>query len=84
MQYPTAAEVYNLSVKAKLNIMTDNTEERIHFKMDAATIQMDENYLTFILFELIDNATKFSALNQAIFFRVKTLIALFMNSLFKI
>ncbi|MFV8337350.1 response regulator [Flavobacterium sp. RSP29] len=49
-----------LNVKRKLFQIYDNQEKRISFEIDKASIKMSEKYLHFILFELIDNALKFS------------------------
>ena len=49
-----------LDVKRKLFQIYDNQEKRISFEIDKASIKMSEKYLHFILFELIDNALKFS------------------------
>ncbi|MES2576258.1 MAG: response regulator [Bacteroidota bacterium] len=47
-------------VKAKLFQIYGNQENRISFQIDRANIKISQNYLNFILFELIDNALKFS------------------------
>jgi two-component system sensor histidine kinase/response regulator len=49
-----------LNVKTKLFWIHDNQEKRIVFEIEKACIKMNEKYLNFILFELIDNALKFS------------------------
>lgn len=49
-----------MNVKAKLLQIYEDTETRISFEVDPANIRMNEKYLHFILFELMDNALKFS------------------------
>ncbi|MDD2822294.1 MAG: response regulator, partial [Flavobacterium sp.] len=49
-----------LNVKTRLFQIYENQEKRIRFTIDKASIKIDEMYLDFILFELIDNAMKFS------------------------
>jgi two-component system sensor histidine kinase/response regulator len=53
-------------VKIKLFKIHENQEKRISFEIDKAEIQMSEKYLNFILFELIDNALKFSSSTKII------------------
>lgn len=55
-----------LNVKSKLFQIYDNQEKRISFEIDKASIKMSEKYLHFILFELIDNALKFSSSTKVI------------------
>lgn len=55
-----------LNVKAKLFQIYDNQENRISFEIDRANIKMSKIYLNFILFELIDNALKFSPSSKII------------------
>ena len=53
-------------VKIKLFKIHENQEKRVSFEIDKAEIQMSEKYLNFILFELIDNALKFSSSTKII------------------
>jgi two-component system sensor histidine kinase/response regulator len=55
-----------LDVKAKLLQIYDNQGKRITFEIESANIQISQNYLNFILFELIDNALKFSPSSKII------------------
>jgi two-component system sensor histidine kinase/response regulator len=55
-----------LDVKAKLLQIYDNQGKRISFEIDSANIKISQNYLNFILFELIDNALKFSPSSKII------------------
>ncbi|MFV5693034.1 response regulator [Flavobacterium sp. LT1R49] len=55
-----------LKAKAKLSRIYENQETRISFEVDKATIGMSEKYLHFILFELLDNALKFSSSSKMI------------------
>jgi two-component system sensor histidine kinase/response regulator len=55
-----------LDVKIKLFKIHENQEKRISFEIDKAEIQMSDKYLNFILFELIDNALKFSSSTKII------------------
>lgn len=55
-----------LKVKNKIG-KTDTTEsDRIKHQIVKANIKIDEEYLNFILFELLDNALKFSKTNKKI------------------
>jgi two-component system sensor histidine kinase/response regulator len=49
-----------IDVKSKLFQIYNNEEKRVSFEIERANIKMSERYLGFILFELIDNALKFS------------------------
>jgi signal transduction histidine kinase len=53
-------------VKRKLFQIYVNEEKRVRFAIDEANIQIDEMYLDFILYEIIDNALKFSPKNKFI------------------
>lgn len=55
-----------LDVKIKLLTIHENQGKRISFEIDKAQLQMDYKYLNFILFELIDNALKFSLSSKII------------------
>lgn len=55
-----------LEVKAKLFQIYDDQDNRITFEIDSADIKMSKTYLNFILFELIDNALKFSPSNKIV------------------
>lgn len=48
------------NVKTRLFQIYENQEKRIRFTINKASINIDEMYLDFILFELIDNSLKFS------------------------
>ncbi|TDD95058.1 ATP-binding response regulator [Flavobacterium cellulosilyticum] len=60
-----------LNVKEKLLHNYKNQKTRISFEVDTASIKINENYLHFILFELIDNAFKFSGNGKKIVIRGK-------------
>lgn len=47
-------------VKEKIFQIYDKQEKRIRFKVNKARLKISEKHLRFILFELIDNAVKFS------------------------
>jgi signal transduction histidine kinase len=53
-------------VKMKLFKIYENQQKRVSFKIDKAEIKMSKKYLNFILFELIDNALKFSSSTKII------------------
>lgn len=55
-----------LKVKTKLLQIYENQQKRIQIKIDEAKIAINEEYLHFILFELIDNAFKFSPKSKVI------------------
>lgn len=55
-----------LNVKKKLFQIHGNQEKRISFEIDRADIIISEKYLNFILFELVDNALKFSPSSKII------------------
>jgi two-component system sensor histidine kinase/response regulator len=55
-----------LNVKKKLFQIHGNQEKRITFEIDRADIKISEKYLNFILFELVDNALKFSPSSKII------------------
>lgn len=54
------------TVKAKLFEIYENQEARISFEVDEANIKISDNHLCFILFELMDNALKFSSNSKVI------------------
>jgi two-component system, sensor histidine kinase and response regulator len=56
------SDIFKTCLIVKKNILKfyENQEKRIHFKIDTAKIKISPNHLQFILFELIDNALKFS------------------------
>jgi two-component system sensor histidine kinase/response regulator len=57
----------NLSkVKTKIFQIYEKQEKRIRFKVDEAMLKISKKYLSFILFELIDNALKFSPKGKCI------------------
>jgi two-component system sensor histidine kinase/response regulator len=49
-----------LDVKTKIFQIYEQQEKRIRYNVDEANVKISEKYLQFILFELIDNALKFS------------------------
>ncbi|MGO4819271.1 ATP-binding response regulator [Flavobacterium sp. W22_SRS_FP1] len=53
-----------LIVKTKIADGYENQEKRIIYEIDKANLKICEKYLQFILFELIDNALKFSPDNR--------------------
>jgi CheY-like chemotaxis protein len=59
-------ETFN-RVKNKILRIHENQEKRIRFDVDPSNIEMNQNHLYFILFELIDNALKFSPNDKTIF-----------------
>jgi len=59
------SKIFN-KVKVKILDIYENQEKRINFELDQASIRMSEKYLHFILFELIDNALKFSSAKKMI------------------
>jgi two-component system sensor kinase len=54
-----------IEVNNKLNSVYGGVEERIIFKVQKSNIKISQKYLDFILYELIDNALKFSG-NQIV------------------
>lgn len=58
-----ATEILNTvnKVKTKLCQTYENQEQRIRITIVTATVKIEEMYLEFILFELLDNALKFSS-----------------------
>lgn len=54
------------NVKTKLRPIYDNLKRRIRFTINQANIRIEKTYLDFILFELIDNALKFSPKSKII------------------
>lgn len=50
-----------LQLKSNRFWKQDNQEKRILFEIENANIKMNEKHLNFVLFELIDNAIKFSS-----------------------
>ncbi len=64
----TSTEILNefRKVKNKITNIDKSQLERIKFDIDKANIKIQEEYLHFILFELIDNALKFSKANKKI------------------
>lgn len=54
------------NVKTRLLQIYNNEEKRIRFTIDRSSVIIDEMYLDFILFELIDNALKFSSKSKII------------------
>ena len=54
------------SVKKKISEIYENQEKRIKCEIDNADVKIWGKYLQFILFELIDNALKFSPENKPI------------------
>ena len=61
-------EILNVFWKTKEKILTTykNQEKRITFEIDKSNLKISEKNLDFILFELIDNALKFSPANTII------------------
>lgn len=55
-----------LIVKEKFFKMYDGQEKRIIFDIDKANLKISEKHLQFILFELMDNALKFSSDNKVV------------------
>jgi two-component system sensor kinase len=55
-----------LETKNKILLTQKNQEERITFEVDKSQLKISEKNLNFILFELIDNALKFSQENTII------------------
>ena len=55
-----------LAVKNKILNLYDIKESRIFFKIKEAQLNFEQKHLSFILFELIDNALKFSETNKRI------------------
>jgi two-component system sensor histidine kinase/response regulator len=55
-----------LKVKDKIFEVSTNQEQRINYEVNKADIKIPEQYLQFIIFELIDNALKFSQDNKTI------------------
>lgn len=62
------AEMLKIFLKVKADILQiyEGQEARISFEVDKASVKMNAKYLHFILFELIDNALKFSSSNKII------------------
>lgn len=56
------SDIFNACIKAKRNILQfyQNQEKRLKFEIEPQKININSNHLQFILFELIDNALKFS------------------------
>jgi two-component system sensor kinase len=63
-----STEIFNEFIKVKNKITKiDKTQgERIQFDIDKANLKIQDEYLHFILFELLDNALKFSKTNKKI------------------
>ena len=61
-------EILNVFWKTKKKILTTykNQEKRITFEIDKSNLKISETNLNFILFELIDNALKFSSDSKTI------------------
>jgi two-component system sensor kinase len=61
-------EILNVFWKTKKKILTTykNQEKRITFEIDKSNLKISKKNLNFILFELIDNALKFSPTNTII------------------
>ncbi|TRX22805.1 hybrid sensor histidine kinase/response regulator [Flavobacterium franklandianum] len=55
-----------LKVKKKITEIDETQLERIQFDIDESDIKIKEEYLHFILFELLDNALKFSKMEEKI------------------
>ncbi|RTZ02859.1 hybrid sensor histidine kinase/response regulator [Flavobacterium sp. RSP49] len=55
-----------VNTTSKIFEIYDKKNNTINFKIDEATIKISQRYLNFILFELIDNALKFSKKNPTI------------------
>lgn len=55
-----------LKVQNKITEIDKTQLERIQFDIDESDIKIKEEYLHFILFELLDNALKFSKMNKKI------------------
>lgn len=64
----SSSEILNtfLNTKEKFFKIYEGQEKRISFEIDKATIKISQKHLQFILFELIDNALKFSSNNKII------------------
>jgi two-component system sensor histidine kinase/response regulator len=55
-----------LTVKKEIFHIYKKQEARISFEIDEAIVKINEKYLDFILFELIDNALKFSSSSKMV------------------
>ena len=64
----TSTEIFNefITVKNKITKIDKSQLERIQFDIDKSDIKIQEEHLHFILFELMDNALKFSKTNEKI------------------
>jgi two-component system, sensor histidine kinase and response regulator len=64
----SSTEILNefLKVKNKITKIDKTALERIQFDIDESDIKVHEEYLHFILFELLDNALKFSKIDKKI------------------
>ncbi len=62
------SDIFKTCINAKKDILQfyENQQKRIIFEIDPAKIKIDSNHLQFILFELIDNALKFSEKNKKV------------------
>lgn len=55
-----------LRIKDEISSIDKNQEKRILFDIDESYVNIKQEYLHFILFELLDNALKFSEINKKI------------------
>jgi two-component system sensor kinase len=55
-----------LKVKDKITLLDKNLARRIRFDVEESNIKIKEEYLHFILFELMSNALRFSEINKKI------------------
>jgi CheY-like chemotaxis protein len=64
----SSTEILNefLKVKNKITKIDKTALERIQFEIDKSDIKIDEEYLHFILYELLDNALKFSKMDKKV------------------